>query len=52
MCGMEVQKQPYYDAELAYCTDELIVQAENFNPVDSGRELSDVPANAFGEKFY
>jgi hypothetical protein len=48
---MEVQKQPLFDRQLTFCTEELSPFAENFAKTDLGEKISDKTPNVFGEVF-
>lgn len=52
LCGMEVEKQPLFDAQLQFCSDELSPNATNFAKRDNGERVEDKTPNVFGEVFY
>ena len=52
LCGMEVQKQPLFDEQLAYCVDQLSPYASNFAKLDMGEHVEDKTPNGFGDVFY
>lgn len=52
LCGMEVQKQPLFDEQLAYCVDQLSPYASNFAKLDMGERVEDKTPNGFGDVFY
>ena len=52
LCGMEVDSQPYYNQQLAFCVNELSPNAKNFAKRDEGQTVDAIQSNAFDEKFY
>lgn len=48
LCGMEVDKQPYYNQQLKFCVEQLVPNAQNFAKEDMGQSEKDVIPNALG----
>ena len=48
---MEVDKQPYYNAQAAFCNEQLVPNCLNFAKEDMGQYENDVVPNAMDIKY-